>query len=146
MHMTGNPRLSPEHEANISSAKQSPGELEPHRPDLPTVIRGSSPPMKCSRNAERRQQRREQHQLTTAVTIPLSPLDLNHVSYDKCVASPQSRLGPVQADDNLDLEHIWTSVEMHNISDAPITGHTLKQFGTAQKTNCKNNSIPELAL
>src|SRR3954464_11686597 len=87
---TGSPKLSPEHAANNSSAKQSPETLEPHHSDLPTVIGGSFPPVKRSRNAERRQWRRERRQLTTAVTIPSSPLDLNHVSYDKCMASLQS--------------------------------------------------------
>src|SRR5205809_5176517 len=125
---TGSPKLSPEHAANNSSAKQSPEALEPHHGDLPTVIRSSSPPVKPSRNAERCQRRRERRQLTAAVTIPSSPLDLNHVSYDKCVASLQSRPGPIQADDNLDTEHIWTSVHMNSNSDAPITGHTLGRF------------------
>src|SRR3954462_4557715 len=125
---TGSPKLSPEDAANISSAKQSPEAIEPHHSDLPKVIGGSSPPVKRSRNAERRQRRRERRQLTAAVTIPSSPLDRNHVSYDKCVASLQSRPGPTQADDKLDLEHIWTSVHMNNNGDAPITGHTLERF------------------
>ena len=102
--------------------------------------------MKHSRNAERRQHHRERHQLTAAVTIPSSPLDLNHVSYDKCVASLQSRPGPIQADDNLDLEHTWTSVHMNNNVDAPITGHTLEQFRDTQRTNCKNSSMPRQEL
>ena len=85
-HKTGSPKLSPEHAANISSAKQSSEAIVPHHGDLPTVIGGSSPPVKRSRNAERRQRRRERCQSTAAVTIP-SSLDLNHVSYDKCVAS-----------------------------------------------------------
>src|SRR3954468_13251427 len=97
-HKIGSPKLSPVHAANNSSAKQSPEALEPHRPDLPTVIGGSSPPVKRIRNVERRQSHREWRQPTTAVTIPSSPLDLNHVSYDKCVALLQSRPGPVQAD------------------------------------------------
>src|SRR5436190_6066625 len=41
---TGSPKLSPEHAANISSAKQSPEAIEPRHRDLPTVIGGSSPP------------------------------------------------------------------------------------------------------
>src|SRR4051812_47159237 len=81
---TGSPKLSPEHATNIRSAKQSPKAIEPRHSDLPTV------PVKRSRNAERRQCRRERRQSTAAVTIPSSPLDLNHVSYDKCVASLQS--------------------------------------------------------
>src|SRR4051812_31868336 len=39
-----------------------------------------------------------------AVTTPSSPLDLTHVSYDKCVASLQSRPGSIRADDKLDFE------------------------------------------
>ena len=49
---TGRPKLSPEHAANNSSAKQSPEALEPRHGDLPVVIEGSSPPVKRSRNAE----------------------------------------------------------------------------------------------
>src|SRR4051812_31806714 len=56
---TRSPKLSPEHAANNSSAKQSPEALEPRHSDLPTVIGGSSPPVKRSRNAERRQRRQE---------------------------------------------------------------------------------------
>src|SRR4051812_4803258 len=56
---TGSPKLSPEHAANISSAKQSLEAIEPHHSDLPAVIGGSPPPVKRSRNAERRQRRRE---------------------------------------------------------------------------------------
>src|SRR5436189_4845947 len=84
---TGSPKLSPEHAANTSSAKQSPKASEPRHNDLPAVIGGSSPPVKRSRNAERRQRRRERRQLMAAVTAPSSPLDLSRVSYDKCVAS-----------------------------------------------------------
>src|SRR5436190_3758381 len=62
------------------------------------------------------------------------------------MASLQSRPGPVQADDNLDSEHIWTSVHMNNSGDAPITGHALEQFRDTQRTNCKNSSMPRLAL
>src|SRR3954471_8176832 len=91
---TGSPKLSPEHAANISSTKQSLEAIEPRHSDLPAVIGGSSPPVKRSRNAEQRQRCREQRQLMAAVTVPSSPLDLNHVSYDKCVASLQSRPGP----------------------------------------------------
>src|SRR5436190_13955357 len=105
------------------------------------VIGGSSSPMKRSR----RQCRRKRRQLTAAVTIPSSPLDLNHVSYNKCVASLQSRPGSIQADDNLNLEHTWTSVHMNNNGDAPITGHTLERFKETQRTNCKN-SRPRQAL
>src|SRR5436190_14716384 len=110
--------LSPIHAANHGSAKQSPEALEPCCPDLPTVIGGSSPLVKCNRNAERRLRRRERRQQAIAATIPSSPLDLSHVSYDKCVASLQSRLCPVQADDELDPIHIQTSMNMKNISDA----------------------------
>ena len=125
------PRLSPEHAANISSAKQSLEATEPRHSDLPTAIGGSSPPVKHSRNAERCQRRRERRQLMAAVTTPSSPLDLSHVSYDKSVASIQSRLGPIQADDELDPAHIQTSMDVNNISDAPILGHTLGQFSDA---------------
>src|SRR5436190_21496436 len=48
---TGSPKLSPEDVANISSAKQSPEAIEPRYGNLPTVIGGSSPPVKRSRNA-----------------------------------------------------------------------------------------------
>src|SRR5438270_5009436 len=136
---TGSPKLSPEHAANISSAKQSLEAIEPRHSDLPTVIGGSSPPVKRSRNAERRQRRRERRQLTAAVIVPSSPLDLNHVSYGKCVASLQSRPGPTQADDNMDLEHNWTSVHMNNDGNAPIIGHTHEYFKESQRTNCKNS-------
>src|SRR3954467_8897054 len=70
---TGSPKLSPEDAAIISSAKQSPEAIEPRHSDLPVVIRGSSPPVKHSRNAERRQHRRERRQLKAAVTTPSSP-------------------------------------------------------------------------
>src|SRR4051812_934083 len=136
---TGSPKLSPEHAANISSAKQSPEAVEPRHGDLSTVIGGSSPLVKRSRNAERRQCRRERRQLTAAPTIPSSPLDLNRVSYEKCVASLQSRPGPIQADDNMDLEHIWTSVHVNNNGDAPIIGHTHEHFKESQRTNYKNS-------
>src|SRR3954469_25155728 len=74
-----------------------------------------------------------------AVTTPSSPLDLSHISYDKCVASLQSRPGPIRADDKLDFEHHWTSMHMNNNSDAPIIGHTHERFRDAQRTNCKNS-------
>src|SRR3954468_17809187 len=74
-----------------------------------------------------------------AVTTPSSPLDLSHVSYDKCVASLQNRSGSIRADDKLDLEHNWTSMHMNNNSDAPIIGHTHERFRDAQRTNCKNS-------
>src|SRR3954466_12049599 len=74
-----------------------------------------------------------------AVTTPLSPLNLNHVSYDKCVASLQSRLGPIRADDKLDIEHNWTSMHMNDDSDVPIIGHTHEHIRNAQRTNCKNS-------
>src|SRR4051812_7220182 len=74
-----------------------------------------------------------------AVTTPSSPLDLSHVSYDKCVASLQSRPGPIRADDKLDFEHNWTSMHMNNDSDAPIIGHTHEHFKDAQRTSCKNS-------
>src|SRR3954463_10630722 len=76
-----------------------------------------------------------------------SPLDLSRVSYDKCVASLQSRPGPIRADDKLDFEHNWTSMHMNNDSDAPIIGHTREHFRDAQRTNCKNSrskQAPEL--
>src|SRR4051812_35380139 len=139
MRKTGSPRLSHEHVANNSSAKPSPEEIEPDHGDLPTVIGGSSPPVKRSRNAERRQRHRERYQLMAAATTPSSPLDLNHVSYDKCVASLQSRPSPIRADDKLDFEHNWTSVHMHNNGDAPIIGHAHKHFRDTQRTNCKNS-------
>src|SRR3954468_16528935 len=85
-HKAGSPALSHEHAANESSAKQSPEAIEPHHGDLPMVIGCSSPPVKRNRNAGRRQRRRERRQLTAAVTTPSSPLDLNHISYDKYVA------------------------------------------------------------
>src|SRR3954467_5158698 len=91
MHKTGSPALSHEHAANESSAKQSPEAIEPRHGDLPAVIGGSPPLVKCSRNAERRQRPQEQRQLMAAVTTPSSPLDLSHVSYDNCVAfAPES--------------------------------------------------------
>src|SRR3954470_19437470 len=136
---TGSPKLSPEDAANISSAKQSPEAIEPRHSDLPVVFGGSSPPVKRSRNAERRQRRRERSQLMAAVTAPSSPLDLSHVSYDKCVASLQSRPGPIRADDKLDFEHNWTSMHMNNDIDAPIIGHTHEHYRDAQRTNCKNS-------
>src|SRR5436190_15905242 len=80
-----------------------------------------------------------------AVTTPSSPLDLSHVSYDKYVASLQSRPGPIRADNKLDFEHNWTSMHMNNNSDAPIIGHTHEHFRDAQRTNCKN-SRPKQAL
>src|SRR3954467_7592160 len=126
MSKTGSPELSHEHAANESSAKQSPEAIEPHHGDLPAVIGGSSPLVNRSHNAERRQRHRERRQLTAAVTIPSSPLDQNHVSYNKCVASLQSQPGPIQANDNWDLEHTWTSMHMNINSEAPITGHTLE--------------------
>src|SRR3954464_15359779 len=139
MRKTGSSRLSHEHEANISSAKQSPKAIEPRHGDLPTVIGGSSPPVKRSRNTERRQHRREQRQLVAAVTTPSSPLYLSHVSYDKCVASLQSRPGPIRANDKLDFEHNWTFVHMNSNGDAPIIGHTHEHFKEPQRTNCKNS-------
>src|SRR4051812_40034955 len=74
-----------------------------------------------------------------AVTTPSPPLDLSRVSYDKCVASLQSRPGLIQADDKLDFEHNWTSVHMNNNSDALIIGHTHERFRDAQRINCRNN-------
>src|SRR4051812_4067057 len=136
---TGSPKLSPEHAVDTSSAKKSPEAIEPHHGDLPAVVGGSSPPVKRSRNAERRQRRRERRQLMAAATTPSSPLDLSHVSYDKCVASLQSRSGPIRADDKLDFKHNWTSVHMNNDSDAPIIGHTHENFRDAQRTNCKKS-------
>src|SRR5436189_2081478 len=120
---TGSPKLSPEDAANNSSAKQSPEATEPHHSDLPAVIGGSSPPVKRGRNAERRQRRREHRQLMAAATTPSSPLDLSRVSYDKCVASLQSRPGLIRADDKLDIKHNWTSMHMNDDSDASIIEH-----------------------
>src|SRR4051812_37473599 len=135
---TGSLKLSPEDAAN-SSAKQSPEAIEPHHGDLPAVIRGSSPSVKRSRNAERRQRHRERRQVMAAVTTPSSPLDLSHISYDKCVASLQSRPSPIRAGNKLDFEHNWTSMHMNNNDDAPIIGHTHEHFRDAQRTNCKNS-------
>src|SRR3954468_22984411 len=137
----GSPKLSPEHAANTSSAKQSPEAIEPHHGDFPAVIGGSSPPVKRNRNAERRQRRRKRHQLRAATAAPSSPLDLSRVSYDKCVASLQNRPSPiqVQADDKLDIEHNWTSMHMNSDGDAPIIGHTDEHIRTAQRTNYKNS-------
>src|SRR5436189_2746881 len=67
-HKTGSPKLSPEHVANISSAKQSLEAIKPRHSDPPEMIGGSSLPVKRSRNAERRQRRRERRQLMAAVT------------------------------------------------------------------------------
>src|SRR4051812_14729958 len=142
---TGSPKLSPEDAANISSAKQSPEASEPHYSDLPAVIGGPSIPVKHSRNAERRQRHRERRQLMDAITTPSSPLDLSRASYDKCVASLQSRPGSIRADDKLDFERNWTSMHMNNNGDAPIIGHTHEHFRNAQRTNCKN-SRPKQAL
>src|SRR4051812_14083205 len=74
-----------------------------------------------------------------AATTPSSPLDLSRVSYDKCVASLQSRPGPIRADDKLDLERNWTSMHMNNNNDVPTIGHTYERFRDAQRTNCKNS-------
>src|SRR5436189_36136 len=74
-----------------------------------------------------------------AVTAPSSPLDLSHISYDKCVASLQSRPGPIRADDKLDIEHNWTSMHMNDNSDVPVIGHTHGHIRNAQRTNCKNS-------
>src|SRR3954463_16651422 len=139
MRKTRSPKLSSEDAANINSAKQSPEAIEPRHSDLPAVIGGSSPPVKRSCNAERRQRRRERRQVMTAVTTPSSPLDLSRVSYDKCAASLQSRPDLIRADDKLDFEHNWTSMHMNNNSDAPIIGHTHEHFRDAQRTNCKNS-------
>src|SRR3954462_2746180 len=54
---TWSPKLPPEHAANNSSAKQSPEALESRHSAHLAVIGGSSPPVKRSRNAERRQRR-----------------------------------------------------------------------------------------
>src|SRR4051812_14924966 len=89
-HKTGSRKLSPEDAADISSVKRSPEIIEPRHSDLPAMIGGSSPPVKRSRNAKRRQRRQERRQVMTAITTPSSPLDLSHVSYDKCVDSLQS--------------------------------------------------------
>src|SRR3954466_10865720 len=136
---TGSPKLSPEHAANTSSAKQSPEAIEPRHGDFPAVIGGSSPPVKRNRNAEQRQRRKERRQLRAATAAPSSPLDLSRVSYDKCVASLQSRPSPIHTDDKLDIEHNWTSMHMNSYGDAPIIGHTHEHIRTAQRTNCKNS-------
>src|SRR3954467_14805746 len=122
---TGSPKLSPEHAANTSSAKQSPEATDSRHGNFLAVIGGSSLPVKRNRNAERRQRRRERRQLRAATDVPSSPLDLSRVSYDKCVASLQSRPSPIQADDKLDIEHNWTSMHMNDHNDAPIIGHNM---------------------
>src|SRR4051812_35209771 len=138
---TGSPKLSPEHAANTSSAKQSPEAIEPRHGDFSAVIGGSPLPVKRNRNTERRQRRQERRQLRDATAAPSSPLDLSCVPYDKCVASLQSRPSPVQADDELDIEHNWTSMHMNSDGDAPIIGHTHTHghIRTAQRTNYKNS-------
>src|SRR5436190_14093519 len=79
-----------------------------------------------------------------ADAAPSSPLDLSHVSYDKCVASLRSRPGPIRAEDKLDIEHNWTSMHMiDNDSDAPIIGHTHEHIRIAQRTNCKNSRLKQ---
>src|SRR5438270_7549035 len=102
---TGSPKLSPEHAANTNSAKQSPEAIEPRHGDFPAVIGGSPLPVKRNRNTGRRQRRQERRQLGAATAAPLSPLDLSRVSYDKCVASLQSRPSSVHADDTFGIEH-----------------------------------------
>src|SRR3954466_13628545 len=139
LRQTGSPKLFPEHAANTSSAKQSPEAIEPRHGDFPAVIGGSPLSVKRNRNAERRQRRRERRQLRATTAAPSSPLDLSRISYDKCVASLQSRPSPIQADDKLDIEHNWTSMHMNSDGDAPIIGHTHKHIRTAQRTNCKNS-------
>src|SRR5436189_4223164 len=67
---TGSPKLSPEHAANTSSAKQSPEAIEPRHDDFPALIGGSPLPVKRNRNAERRQCRRERRQLKAATAAP----------------------------------------------------------------------------
>src|SRR3954466_13950421 len=52
MSKTGSPKLSPEHAANTSSAKQSPEATESCHGNFPAVIGGSSLPVKRNRNAE----------------------------------------------------------------------------------------------
>src|SRR3954467_12835038 len=141
---TGSLKLSPEHVANTSSAKQSPEAIEPRHGDFPVVIVGSSPPVKHNRNAERRQRRRERRQLRAATAAPSSPLDLSRVSYDKCVASLQSRPSSIQADDKLDIEHNWTSMHMNDNGDAPIIGHTHEHIRNAQRTNYKNSRTKQV--
>src|SRR3954469_3505063 len=139
MRKTGSPKLSPEHAASTSSAKQSPEAIELRHSDFPAVIGGSPLPVKRNRKAERRQRRRERRQLRAATATPPSPLDLSRVSYDKCVASLQSRPSPIQADDKLDIEHNWTSMHMNSDGDAPIIGHTHEHIKIAQRTNYKNS-------
>src|SRR3954471_11992091 len=136
---TGSPKLSPEHAANTSSAKQSPEAIEPRHGDFSAVIGGSPLPVKRNRNTGRRQRRRERRQLGAATAAPSSPLDLSRISYDKCVASLQSRPSPIQADDKLDIEHNWTSMHMNSDGDAPIIGHTHEHIKTAQRTNYENS-------
>src|SRR3954470_20450706 len=120
-------------------------QLNPVISDLPAVIGGSSPPVKRSRNAERSQRRRERSQLMAAATNPSSPLDQSRISYDKCVASLQSRPGPIRAADKLDFEHNWTSMHMNNNNDVPIIGHTYEHFRDAQRTNCKNSRSKQVS-
>src|SRR3954468_2586983 len=139
LRKTGSPKLSPEHAANTSSAKQSPEATEPRHGDFPAVIGGSSLPVKRNRNAEQCQRHRERRQLMAATAAPSSPLDLSRVSYDKCVASLQSRPSPIRADDKLDIEHNWTSMHMNDNGDAPIIGYAHEHIRNAQRTNYKNS-------
>src|SRR3954462_3434441 len=76
LRKTGSPKLSSEHAANTSSAKQSPEATEPRHGDFSAVIGGSSLPGKHNRNAERRQHCQERPQLRAATAAPSSPLDL----------------------------------------------------------------------
>src|SRR4051812_4132029 len=110
---TGSPTLSPVLAAISNPAKSSSEDTKGHGCDFLQVVGGPSPPVKRNRNAERRQCRRERPQQAIAADTPSSPLDLSHVSYDKCMASVWSRLGPVQTDEESDPEHIWTYVHMN---------------------------------
>src|SRR3954467_761193 len=74
---TGSPKLSPEHAANTSSAKQSPEAIEPRHGDFSAVIGDSPLPVNRNRNTEQRQWR----QLKAATAAPSSPLDLSRISY-----------------------------------------------------------------
>src|SRR3954465_5453037 len=74
---------SPVCAAISNPAKSSSEDTKAQSRDFPQVVGGPSPPVKRNCKAELRQHRREQRQQETAVDIPSSPLDMNHVSYDK---------------------------------------------------------------
>src|SRR4051812_40675947 len=95
---------------------------------------GSSPPVKRNHNSERCQSRRERCLQAIVITVPLFPLDLSCVSYDKCASSVQSRLGSVRAKDKLDQAHI-------QISASTDYGHSTQQINALQKFSRKNNAL-----